>query len=76
MRPDELNRHLTRSRAVQRRVVQGAAALAAVAVALMLAGLATRWWLGLFALACIVGGSGVWITQGHIADFRRQLRAR
>ena len=53
---EELQRHLDRSRAVQRRVVHVGVAIVAVALLLL------------------VGGSGVWITQGHITDFQRQLR--
>ncbi len=71
---EELERHVTRSRAVRRTVVRGAMAIAAVALLLLLAGAATRWWLGVALLAAIVGGSGIWITHGHIADFERQLR--
>ena len=74
MRRDELTRHIDRSRQVQRRVVQAAAVVALAAVVLLIAGAPTAAWLGVAALAGIVGGSGVWITQGHIADFRRQLR--
>lgn len=70
-----MQRHLARSRAVQRRVVHAAMAIAALALVMLIVGVATRWWLGAAALAAIVGGSGIWITQGHIADFDRQLNA-
>ena len=71
---EELRRHVANSRAVRRRVVRAALAIAAVALVLLVTGAGTRWWLGTALLAAIVGGSGVWITHGHIAEFERLLR--
>lgn len=71
---EELRRHVANSRAVRRRVVRAALAIAGLALVLLLTGSGTRWWLGTAALAAIIGGSGVWITHGHIAEFERLLR--
>jgi len=70
----EVQRHVANSRAVRKRVVRVALCIAAVALVFLVTGMSTRWWLGTAALAAIVGGSGVWITHGHIAEFERMLR--
>lgn len=70
----EMERHIANSRRVRRRVVRVALCIAAVAVVLLVTGMGTQWWLGAAALAAIVGGSGVWITHGHIAEFEKMLR--
>lgn len=72
-RRNDLLAHIDKSRAVQHRVVRIAAVVGALALVLMVAGAGTAVALGLAALAAIVGGAGVWITQGHITDFQRQL---
>jgi hypothetical protein len=66
--------HIDKSRAVQRRAIRVAAAVAALAIVLRFAGVGTAIALAVAAVAAIIGGAGVWITQGHIADFQRQLR--
>lgn len=70
----DLQRHIDKSRAVRRLAVRIAVAVAAVAVVVLVAGAGLAVFLAVAALAGIIGGSGVWITYGHIADFQRQLR--
>jgi len=73
-RTAELRRHLARSRAVQRRVARVGAVIGALGLGLLIGGAGTTLGLGVTALGAILGGVGAWVTQGHIADFERQLR--
>jgi hypothetical protein len=70
---ETLGGYLTSSRAVQRTMSW----IGAIGIGLGLCfwvGGAGWFGLAVAALAAIVGGAGVWITQGHIADFEQQLR--
>lgn len=73
-RRDELHRHLANSRKVRQLVVRIGAAIGAVGLGLWLGGAGTTIGLGVAALGAIVGGSGAWVTHGHIAEFQHQLR--
>jgi hypothetical protein len=70
---DVLRRDLAASRRVQRRLRWILAAGAALAIVLLAAGSTGA--LAVATVTAIVVGAGFWITQGHIAEFERGLRA-
>ncbi len=73
-RRETLAEFLASSRAVQRTMWWIGAIGLGIALCLWLGGAGGRAFVAVGALAAIVSGAGLWITQGHIADFEQQLR--
>jgi len=73
-RRDDLTRWMASSRALQRRMRWVGLGGVVLAIALQVGGAGGRAVVGVIALAAIVVGTSLWITHGHIEDFRRQLR--
>ena len=74
-RRDQLSEYLASSRAVQRTMIWVGLVGLGLALALGLGGAAGRVVFGILAIDAIVVGASVWITHGHIEDFRHQLEA-
>ena len=71
----QLSEHLASSRAVQRTMIWAGVVGLGLAIALLIGGAPGRVVFGVLAIDAIVVGASVWITHGHIEDFRRQLAA-
>jgi hypothetical protein len=69
---DRLTGYIAASRRVQRRVLAIAAATLVIGVAVAFVHRPIG--LGLALLAVLVAGSGLWITTGHILEWRGKLR--
>ena len=65
--------YLESSRRVQRTMIWAGVVVLALAIVLGIGGAGGRVVFGLLAIDAIVVGASVWITHGHIEDFRRQL---
>lgn len=72
---EQLSEYLASSRAVQRTMIWVGLVGVGLAIALLIGGAAGRIVVGVLAIDAIVVGASVWITHGHIEDFRRQLSA-
>jgi hypothetical protein len=72
---EQLSAYLASSRAVQRTMIWVGLVGVGLALALAIGGAAGRIVFGILAIDAIVVGASVWITHGHIEDFRRQLAA-
>ena len=69
---EELTRYLEGSRSMQR--IMAGIGLAGVLTSFVLLGLrGGSWFIAALALTVLIAGCGLWITQGHIADFRQRL---
>jgi hypothetical protein len=73
-RRESLTEYVKNSRSVQRSMRWIGLVGLGLALCLLLGGAGRSIAVGVAALVAIVVGAGLWITQGHIADFEQQLR--
>jgi hypothetical protein len=71
---EQLTAYIENSRRAQRGAVSFGLVIVAIAFVALLAGAGFGVFVALGLIGGAIAGAGVWITAGHIDDFKKQLR--